>query len=103
MMTPPPNAEELSPERISYLNRQEFLFEQMKATLVAEYLGEFIAFEDGIVLDHDANEMTLLSRVYRAHGYRDLLIKQVFIHEPHRSNTRTNLIEANETVNCLPV
>jgi hypothetical protein len=48
-------------------------------------LGEFIAFEDGKVLDNDRNERDLIERVYRDYGYRDLLIKQVWLDEPHLS------------------
>jgi hypothetical protein len=59
--------------------------ESMKSELVDRYLGEFIAFEDGRVLDHDRNERDLVERVYRAYGYRDLLIKQVWLQEPHLS------------------
>lgn len=75
----------LSPERIDYLRQQESLYEQAKTNLLGQYNGEFIAFEDGVVLDHDRDEQALLRRVYQQQGYRDLLIKQVLLHEPHLS------------------
>ncbi len=75
----------LDAARLEYLDRQKKMYEQMKPELVDRYLGEFIAFEDGRVLDHDRNERDLVERVYRAYGYRDLLIKQVWLEEPHLS------------------
>jgi hypothetical protein len=75
----------LTPERIEYLRQQEALYEQAKPELLAQYDGEFVAFENGVVLDHDRHERALLHRVYQQQGYRDLLIKQVLQHEPHLS------------------
>jgi len=73
----------LDPSRISQLQHQETLFEQAKPILLNQYLGEFIAFESGNILDHDHNEQKLVERVYKNHGYRDILIKQVLIQEPN--------------------
>ncbi|MGK7889049.1 MAG: hypothetical protein AB4042_06915 [Leptolyngbyaceae cyanobacterium] len=84
-MTSHPHNTDLSPERLHYFDQQNNLFAQNKAQLLHQYLGEFVAFENGIVLDHDPDEQTLLSRVYQTYSYRDLLIKQVLAHEPHRS------------------
>jgi hypothetical protein len=75
----------LETSRLEYLDRQKNLYENVKPELVDQYLGEFIAFEDGRVLDHDLNERSLIERVYRDYGYRDLLIKQVWLEEPHLS------------------
>ncbi len=75
----------LDAARLEYLDRQKKSYESMKPELVDRYLGEFIAFEDGRVLDHDRNERELVERVYRVYGYRDLLIKQVWPKEPHLS------------------
>ena len=75
----------LAASRLEYLDRQKNLYQSMKPELVDRYLGEFIAFEDGRVLDHDRNERDLVERVYQAYGYRDLLIKQVWLEEPHLS------------------
>jgi hypothetical protein len=75
----------LETSRLEYLDRQKNLYENVKPELVDRYLGEFIAFEDGRVLDHDLNERSLIERVYRDYGYRDLLIKQVWLEEPHLS------------------
>ena len=75
----------LATSRLEYLDRQKKLYQSIKPELVDRYLGEFIAFEDGRVLDHDLNERSLIERVYRDYGYRDLLIKQVWLEEPHLS------------------
>jgi proteasome lid subunit RPN8/RPN11 len=76
---------QLEPARLKYFEIQKALYETAKPELVERYLGEFIAFEDGRVLDHDSSEQTLVQRVYQQYGYRDLLIKQVWLEEPHLS------------------
>jgi uncharacterized protein (UPF0276 family) len=68
--------------RDEYFDRQQALFDRAKPKLVAEHLGEFVAFEDGEILDYDFNEIELLQRVYAKYGYRDLLIKQILEVEP---------------------
>jgi hypothetical protein len=76
--------------RDEYFDRQQALFvrkaspeeNRAKPKLVAEHLGEFVAFEDGEILDYDFNEIELLQRVYAKYGYRDLLIKQILEVEP---------------------
>ena len=75
----------LEQSRIRYLMQQEEQFEQEKSKLLQHFLGEFVAFENGHVLDHDSSESKLVERVYRQYGYRDLLIKQVLEHEPRLS------------------
>jgi hypothetical protein len=79
-MSTPPTAS-IDPARIAHLQQQQALFEQAKPDLLP-YLGEFIAFEDNQVLDHDSDEQNLAERVYSTYGYRDLLIKQVLHQEP---------------------
>ena len=71
--------------RLQYLEQQNALYQQLKLSLLPEYQGQFIAFEDGRVLDADLNEQRLAQRVYRTYGYRDLLIKQVLLKEPQLS------------------
>jgi hypothetical protein len=68
--------------RDEYFDKQQALFDQAKPKLIEEHLGEFVAFEDGEILDHDFNEIELLQRVYAKQGYRDLLIKQIWEVEP---------------------
>ena len=64
------NNPHLATSRLEYLDRKN-LYESIKPELVDRYLGEFVAFEDGRVLDHDPNERNLIERVYRDYGYRD--------------------------------
>jgi hypothetical protein len=71
--------------RLEYFDRQKALYARAKPELVDRYSGEFVAFEDGRVLDHDLDEQKLVQRVYQQYGYRDLLIKQVWLEEPHLS------------------
>jgi hypothetical protein len=40
--------------------------------------------------DHDRNEPALIARVYAQHGYRDLLIKQVWNLDPELSVSSIN-------------
>jgi hypothetical protein len=69
-------------DRLEYLDRQEALFEAAKPQLLATYPGEFVAFEDGLVLDHDSNEQALAQRVFTQRPTQDLLIRQVLEQEP---------------------
>lgn len=72
-------------ERVRYMEEQEALYEQAKLSFLQEFQGEFIAFEQGQVLDHDPNEAALVERVAQTYGYRDILIKQVLWQEPQFS------------------
>ena len=59
--------------RLQYLEQQNALYEQLKLSLIPQYQGQFIAFEDGRVLDADLNEQRLAQRVYQTYGYIFLL------------------------------
>jgi hypothetical protein len=69
-------------DRLAYLDRQEALFDTAKPQLLNQYPGEFVAFEDGIVLDHDVSEQALAQRVFAQRPTQDLLIRQVLVQEP---------------------
>jgi hypothetical protein len=69
-------------DRLEYLDRQEALFDTAKPQLLNQYPGEFVAFEDGIVLDHDVSEQALAQRVFAQRPTQDLLIRQVLVQEP---------------------
>jgi hypothetical protein len=79
----------IDPLRLEYMERQSELYDRLKPTLLKDYGGQFIAFENGIVLDFDRDERQLAQRVYRTHGYRDLLITQVLEKEPQLSIAST--------------
>jgi hypothetical protein len=72
----------ISIDRLEYLDRQEALFDNAKPQLLTTHPGEFIAFEDGIILDHDPNEQALAQRVYTQRPNQDILIRQVLEQEP---------------------
>ena len=77
-MNTPQGLEQFIPiERIQYLDRQEMLFEEHKGDLLRDYEGQFVAFEEGEVLDHDVQEKVLAARVYRSTGTP--LIRQVLV------------------------
>jgi hypothetical protein len=69
-------------ERLNYLNQQEALFDFAKPELLKTYRGEFIAFENGTVLDHDTDEQAFVQRVFAQYPNQDLLIRQVLEQEP---------------------
>ena len=69
-------------DRLEYIERQSKLFEAAKPTLIDRYLGEYVAFEDGQVLDHDVDLGQLSKRIYDRYGYRDLIMPQVLLQEP---------------------
>jgi hypothetical protein len=69
-------------DRLEYLDRQEALFDAAKPYLLTTYPGEFIAFENGVVLDHDTSEQALAQRVFAQRPDQDLLIRQVLEQEP---------------------
>ena len=71
----------IEPERLKYIEHQQQLFERAKPTLLAQYLNEYVAFEDGQVLDYDRDRQCLTERIYAKYGYRDLLIRKVTLQE----------------------
>jgi hypothetical protein len=72
----------ISIDRLEYLDRQEALFDAAKSHLLTTYSSEFVAFEDGIVLDHDISEKALAKRIFTQRPNQDLLIRQVLEQEP---------------------
>jgi hypothetical protein len=72
----------ISIDRLEYLDRQEAQFDTTKPQLLTTHPGEFIAFEDGIILDHDPNEQALAQRVFTQRPNQDILIRQVLEQEP---------------------
>jgi hypothetical protein len=68
-------------DRLEYIGHQRQLFDEAKPMLLENYLNEYVAFEDGQVLDHDIDEEQLAERIYRKYGDRDLLTKQVTVEE----------------------
>lgn len=69
-------------DRLEYLDRQEALFDAAKPKLLQTYPGEFVAFENGTVLDHDQDEQALAQRIFSQTPNQDILIRQVLDQEP---------------------
>jgi hypothetical protein len=69
-------------DRLECISQQRQLFDAAKPMLLEHYLNEYVAFEDGQVLDHDGDEQKLADRVYEKYGYRDLLMRRVTVEEP---------------------
>ena len=67
---------------LEYMEHQAGLFEQMRAQLVAQYLGQYILFEDGQVLDADEDHAALVLRTYEKTGLRPLFVRRVLEAEP---------------------
>lgn len=42
-------AKKIEASRLEYFDRQKAMYDRVRSELVDRYLGEFIAFEDGIV------------------------------------------------------
>jgi hypothetical protein len=66
-------------DRLEYIDRQQELFDEARAALFEQYPNEYVAFEDGQVLDHDTDEDQLAGRIYAKYGYRDLIVQQVTV------------------------
>ena len=72
---------DIDPERLDYIEHQWARFDAAKPELMGEYLDEYVAFEDGQVLDHDIDRQSLAARIYAKYGYRDLLMRKVSVEE----------------------
>ena len=64
-------------DRLDYIEHQRALFEEAKPLLLVQYFNEYVAFENGDVLDHDLDRKALAQRIYTKYGYRDLLMRKV--------------------------
>lgn len=72
----------IEPARIEYLVRQQQLYQAAKAELLSQYRGQYIAFENGIVLDSDRDDRQLMRRLYTQYGHRDIFVEYVCDPEP---------------------
>jgi hypothetical protein len=72
----------IAPDRLAYLEQQQSLFDAAKSALLQTYRDQYVAFEDGQVLDHDRDDRAMAERVYTKYGYRDILMHWVPEEEP---------------------
>ena len=59
------------------MDREIAAFEAMKAGLLANHLGEYVAIFQSAVIDHDADKALLLSRLGQTHPNEVVLVRQV--------------------------
>lgn len=64
-------------DRQAHLEHQQTLFDAAKSELLQAYRGQYVAFEDGQVLDHDVDDRAMAERVYHKYGYQDILMQWV--------------------------
>jgi hypothetical protein len=60
-----------NPNAYSYIKEQEEKFKGCLSELISEYGGQYVIFENGLILDSDIDEMTLLIRISENLSYRD--------------------------------
>jgi Family of unknown function (DUF5678) len=77
--------EPIEPARIDYLLHQQNLYQATKPELLGQYEGQYIAFENGVVLDSDRDDRQLMPRLYARYGHRDILVEYVCDPEPQLS------------------
>ncbi len=64
-------------DRLAHLEQQQALFDAAKPELLQTYRDQYVAFEDGQVLDHDSDDRAMAERVYAKYGYRNILMQWV--------------------------
>lgn len=64
-------------EVLRYMEQQAVLYEAQKERLLQTHRGQYILFEDGKVLDADADFETLVLRTFAQNGPRDVFVQQV--------------------------
>jgi hypothetical protein len=69
-------------ELSAYMEQQSDLFDRAKPQLIRTYLGQYVWFENGEVLDADLNHEALVLRIYAAEAPRPLFIRKVVTVEP---------------------
>jgi hypothetical protein len=72
-------------ETLAYMEYQSQLFTQKKYDLLSQYVGLYVLFEDGQVLDADKDESALVLRAYETRGLKPLFVKKVVPVEPRLS------------------
>jgi hypothetical protein len=78
---------ELTPDQriLQDMDRQALLYEQQRRELLPRYNGQYIVFQDGVVLDADTDYASLIRRSYAESGPRPLFIRLVAAEDPSYS------------------
>ena len=77
--------QEPDPEILNYMEQQAEIFNQKKPELLNQYLGKYILFENGKIVDADNNESALALRTIAKNGLKPMFIKKVVAEEPKLS------------------
>ena len=64
------------------MEREIAAFEAMHASLWSQYPHQYVALHGGKVIDHDADEATLIERIDSQYPEAIVLIRQVLRHLP---------------------
>jgi hypothetical protein len=75
---------ELTPDQriLQDMDKQALLYEQQRHELLTRYNGQYIVFQDGVVLDADTDYASLIRRSYAESGPRPLFIRLVTAADP---------------------
>jgi hypothetical protein len=78
---------ELTPDQriLQDMDTQSLLYEQQRHELLTRYNGQYIVFQDGVVLDADRDYASLIQRSYAESGPRPLFIRLVAAADPSYS------------------
>jgi hypothetical protein len=78
---------ELTPDQqiLQDMDTQSLLYEQQRHELLTRYNGQYIVFQDGVVLDADTDYASLIRRSYAESGPRPLFIRLVAAEDPSYS------------------
>jgi hypothetical protein len=71
-----------APEIVAYMEQQADLFEAAKPQLIEQFLGRYVWFENGQVLDSDVDREVLVLRIYGDGEPRPLFIRKVMNTDP---------------------
>jgi hypothetical protein len=71
-----------APEIVAYMEQQADRFEAEKPQLIEQFLGRYVWFENGQVLDSDVDREALVLRIYGDGEPRPLFIRKVMTIDP---------------------
>lgn len=87
-------------EILQYMKRQAELYEQQRSELVLQYQGKYIWFENGQVLDADADFARLMGRSYAKTRTDPRFIRLVTLEDPQYRVRGANLRRDSRTPSC---
>jgi hypothetical protein len=71
-----------APEIVAYMEQQADLFEAAKPQLIEQFVGQYVWYENGQVLDSDVDREVLVLRIYGDGEPRPLFVRKVMAAEP---------------------